>query len=222
MKTKLQILVAVLVTGLVLTAAQRTWALVIDFEDLIDPSLPKAYAPIPNPYQGVSIVGPSGALALTNTYFNMTTGVQNGTIGHVGVLSGTQGLTFSFGAQIDFLGASITAFLMNGQDFKVEGWQNGNLISSKTLLTSMTLNTFTFDDINHVDMIKILPGTQGTVDLTLPQGNAAMENTHWLVVDNVSYIFNPEPTSILLLGSGLAGLGLWRLTKKGSTTGRSS
>jgi len=218
MKFKLQILVAVLVTGLVITAAPGVWAITLDFEDLYPGRPLSGY--LANGYAGLSWSQSPHATWMTSDFVHQygvyNSGLDNGITGHVGLLSlstvrgGAPLLWFSSTAPIDFFSADITAYARVGLDVTVEGWLGGTLLYSQTVITdSNQLHSFEFN-FNHIDTVMFKPGVAGSPDPDFPNWTRRQ-----IVVDNINYIYNPEPSSIMLLGAGLLGFGLWRRMKKG-------
>ncbi len=213
---KFRMRVGWLVAVLVLMTASISHATVIDFEDLYTGSPKSGY--LSDGYAGMSWSQLPHATWMTSDFVHQygvyNTGLDNGITGHVGLVTlstvrgGAPLLSFTASHPIDFISADITAFARIGLDVTVEGWLNGVLQYSQTVLTSYDqIYSFNFN-FNHIDTVMFKPGIEGTS----PYYNWTRRQ---VIIDNIAYVYNPEPSSVILLGSGLIGFGLWWRKNKG-------
>ena len=203
------VLGTLVVTGvLILVHASLVSATTIGFEDILAPG--QYRATFTNPYDGFTFAGTQKVLA--HDYLVTETGIIHGTVGNASWLSGSTGVSFSsLNAQtFNFIGAYITPIFNNNQPITVQGWLNGSVVYTQTVTSSWSAGTFWTFDFAHVDKVSITPDAGGTLDPAFSPWSAKFDGTRYLVVDNITYVTNPEPASILLMTSGLVGLGLWR------------
>ena len=158
---------------------------------------------ISSPYQGLNwnFVSCNNAILFTNIIPHEIHSVTNGLTGNyygmvsdsnVAVItSGTQ--ITSTGANFDFLSANLTAFWNNNLNIEVQGFNGTNLLFDTTVIASATNATlFAF---NYVDVSGVLFTSSGGTPIF---GNDYSN----FVMDNFSFEFIPEPSTILLCGLG--------------------
>ncbi|MDM5179207.1 PEP-CTERM sorting domain-containing protein [Massilia sp. DJPM01] len=137
-------------------------------------------------------------------------GFHNGTVDHVSLVAYDGSVSFSRATAFNFTGAHIASAWYDGASVTVEGWRNGVLTHSSTLLASTTSGRFAFNFTN-IDSISI-NGAGG-----VPIGSANGGESAHLVLDNiaVSEISPvPEPATVwMLLGGALSLLAVGRLRK---------
>jgi hypothetical protein len=165
-------------------------ATVVTFDDL--PILfPNGGPPIPNGYQG---------LIWDNFYYLNGLNHQIPDSGYVnGTVSGENVAFNSFGGYglvrdgtFDFNGAYLTAAWRNGLSILVEGFNNGSLLYSKTVVVDITSPTFFTFDFLGIDWLYFTPF--GGVDVLVGGGGTsfAMDNFTFNETKSV-----PEPDSTL-------------------------
>lgn len=159
----------------------------LDFENIY--AFPSgAYGQMPTGYGGMT--WNQHSWWLTDFWF------PQAVVGNVALYNRDRGaLSVNFGHQVAFDSAYINPIFVT-MNIIVEGWTDGQLLYSQTLTLSNTqpnLLTFNYSGIDTLGFRSTTPG--------------------WFTVDNLT-ITNPEPSSLILLGTGLVGFGLWRRSKK--------
>lgn len=122
-------------------------------------------------------------------------------------------------AQFNFLGAHFGGFTYNdttawyaATELTIEGFSAGNLVDSATF---SPLNVgFLRNDIGFYGVDELVfTATQGTYDYASYGLTNSGDGSYWMM-DNFEYSPVPEPSTFLLLGSGLAGLGFYARKRK--------
>jgi len=168
--------------------------LILTFEDLY-PGYETADF-LPSNYMGFTW-DPNSAWITKN--FWPGSGYDYGTIGNVSLFTNwAADISYSNGT-FSLYDAYITAAWNSGQDVTVEGWRSGSLVYSNTIITSWD-GPYHWDfNFRNVDQVWFKPGDLGT--------NAGLGGWgEFIAIDNINMV--PEPATILLLASGLLGLGV--------------
>ncbi len=194
-------------TAIVIGSVVGANAAVLTFDDLFG----GGGQPISNGYQGFNWnnMGAVDTAYMATGYG--TNGYTNGMVSPNNVaynLVGNPASIYS-NTQFDFNGAYLTAAWNNGLTINVKGYNGANLLYDSTIV----VDTFapTFFNFNFLGVTK--------VDFNSYGGTSAGyvgSGTHF-AMDNFTYNASavPEPSTILLLGSAMVGLGLTRLRKTG-------
>jgi hypothetical protein len=186
-------------------------ALTITFDDLTDTSLGFGGTAIANGYQGLNWTNWSvlnTALFATNFLSGLPSGALPGTVSPPNVAYNPTGgeAIFSSSTPFTFNSADLTALWSDNLQVTVTGLLGGvtkDTITLTPLATAATLETFNWADINEVDLLAI----GGT-----PHAGYSGAGTQ-VIMDNMS-ITTPEPSTLAILGAGLAGLGVVRRRRK--------
>ena len=167
-------------------------ATIIDFEDLY-PGHP-AYGSFPSSYAGFN--WSSSSYWITKDQI-IGSGYDYGTIGLVSGFTGyAQDISISTSSSFNFVSAYITAAWLTSLDVMVEGWKGGSMIYSQTITTH--------DDKPYQFLFNFMG-----IDTLWFRPLGSSDEKH-IVIDNLEVSAVPLPSSLLLLGSGLAGLAAWR------------
>jgi len=134
-------------------------------------------------------------------------GYEYGTIGYTSIFADWKFSMSMNDGYFDFNGAYITAAWNTGQDVTVEGWRDGSLIYTRTIITSYDIPYWFDFDYSDVDTVWFKPGNLGT--------NAGLGGEgHHILIDNINSIV-PEPiSSILFVSGGILLAGRRYLKKK--------
>jgi hypothetical protein len=181
---------------------------VITFDDLPD-SL--GGANITNGYQGLSwsnffVVN----AVLQSNFFGYVTGANYGMVSLSNVAfngGGSPAEVDARGTNFDFLNTYLTGAWNSNLNIEVEGFRSGTLLYNTTVVVSATSPTlFTFD---YMDIDRLYFNSFG--------GEPAFGNNNGnnFVMDNMTFEFIPEPSSLLL--GALGALLLWPLLKRKRT-----
>jgi hypothetical protein len=182
-------------------------ALTITFDDLTDTSLGFGGTTIANGYQGLNWTNWN---VLNTAYFAANfgpNGAQPGTVSPPNVAFNPNGGEAIFSSTTPFTlnTADLTAVWNDGLQVTVNGLLNGVQVDTTTLSPSATaamLETFNWAGINEVDLLAS-GGTQH-VGYSGAGTQVALDN---LTITS-SQVTTPEPSSLAIVGAGLAGLGL--------------
>jgi hypothetical protein len=191
---------------------QPATATTITFDDLTDTSGGFGGTPIPNGYQGLNWTNWSvlnTGLFTTNFLGGNPSGALPGTVSPPNVaynLTGGEAI-FSSSTPFTFNSADLTALWNDNLQVTVTGLLDGVTKDTITLSPSATaaaLETFNWANINEVDLLAV----GGT-----PHAGYSGAGTQ-VLIDNLTVTPTPEPSTLAILGAGLAGLGLLRRRRK--------
>jgi hypothetical protein len=191
-------------------------ALTITFDDLTDTSLGFGGTAIANGYQGLNWTNWSvlnTALFATNFLSGLPSGALPGTVSPPNVAYNPTGgeAIFSSSTPFTFNSADLTALWNDNLQVTVTGLLDGVTKDTITLspsATAATLETFNWANINEVDLL----ASGGTQHVGYSGAGTQV------VLDNLtittSQVATPEPSTLAILGAGLAGLGVLRRRRK--------
>jgi hypothetical protein len=206
---------------MILVAAPLARATVVDFNDIASPG---TATPDCSLYPFACIAGPYGGLIWTPTgdvgwnvasaadyasYFGNTYATTNFAFngnGSQGQAANPLTITLAGGGSFDFFGADFSTFafsngwaLISSKTITVEGFSgDGPAVYSAT--HNLSPNSFTTFNDNFLNIDRLVISNDGG-------------NTNW-IMDNLTYSPVPEPTSFILLGTGLSGLAFFSRRKR--------
>jgi len=226
---------ALMISGLLLSSpgianAVDVYDVYVGYADNLRPDAPSAF--FPNPWSGSSNVAlfvgnatnvDAGAVMITNTgATGLTLSSLSVTMPQAGGMSPfvlwSSSLPFVLPSGMDAIFTQTTQYNFDTSDYAIvpanllDNCSTGPTASTPTCVNNRPVVTITtgdgtvaFNDTGHV-----LDTGGFDANCCLPQGN---ESLNWRLIGTTG-VENPngtvpEPASLLLFGSGLAGLGLW-------------
>lgn len=181
-------------------------ATTIGFDDLTDNGFG---TPIANGYQGLNWTNWSVLDTAAFTSFFGPSGATPGTVSPPNVAFNANGgeAIFSDSSPFTLNSADLTAFWRDSLEVTVTGLLNGVVEDTITLAlsaTAPTLETFNWTDINEVDI-----AASGGTHHAGYSGSGTQ-----VALDNLTIVSTPEPSSLAIVGAGLAGLGIARRRRR--------
>ena len=152
---------------------------------------------------GYTVSATSGSWYVAKVFGNEIPAIFAGPIGSPGLSQIS--VTYEGGGQFTFGGVDLTSNSASGTSYLIKGF----LGASEVFSVGATINS-----INHFE--SRLFSSLGNVDRLTITGDPARGTTSFNI-DNIRagaplppWSNAPEPASIMLLGAGLAGIGIWR------------
>ena len=175
--------------------------ILVTFDDLSVTSTGLAFASIPNGYQGLTWSNMSVLNAIRVTDASGTNGYLYGMISPPNVAYNGFGTPAEIDSatNFDFFSAYLTGAWNNNLNIEVEGFNGATLAYSNTVVASAT--NATLFTVNYMDIDRIYFNSFGGQDAGFGQG-AGEE----FVMDNLTFDFIPEPSTLLLTALGVAAL----------------
>jgi len=206
----------------VLSLTGGAQALMLTFDDAFTPSVDdNAVAPLSNGYGGfdwndVDVINSSIPISgiAVNGYSNGTVSPSNVALtafGRPGTMSSDTPFTFN--------SAYLNGAWAYDLSVRVQGWRDNSLIYDTTVVVGSYSPTFcTF---NYLNVDRLIFSTSGGINAgyspQLPPGPITPDGPRQVVIDNLTIngpiSSVPEPTSLLLLGLGIAGAAFRRVLR---------
>jgi hypothetical protein len=151
----------------------------------------------------------SNMYALNATTYTYESGYTHGLVSGNMVAFNGSGSTLQASVDsgtFDFGGVFLTAAWNNGLNIKVTGFKDGIQLYD----TIVTVNTYapTYFDFNYRGVDSLDFTSYGGTGAKYAYGATGTQ----FVMDNFTIV--PEPSTIILLGAGLAGLAFWRIKRR--------
>jgi hypothetical protein len=204
MKTRLLVLPLVCLTALTVYATSTRSQTVITFDDL---SASPGGTLIPTGYQGLSWSNFAATDAILRFNSGHVDGYYYGMVSPSNVALNAGGSPAEIdarGTNFDFLSTYLTGAWNSNLNIEVEGFRSGTLLYDTTVVASATSPTlFTFD---YVDINRLYFNSYGGQPAFTPVPE------YPFVMDNLTFEFVPEPSSLMLASVGAALL--WPLLKR--------
>ena len=155
---------------------------------------------------GNHVSAESGSRYVAKVFGNDIPAIFAGPIGSPGVSQIS--VTYEGGGQFTFGGVDLTSNSAGGTTYTIEGFRDGGLVFTLSGDSKVVI-----DSINHFETKLFSSLENKNIDLLTIKGTPGQGTTSFNI-DNIRAGTGdnpvPEPASLLLLGAGLAGIGIWR------------